>query len=305
MSAALSRAPAPVAALVALLGGLGAAAADGSRTKALPDKVTTAASDAFAAAISADESGDLKRAQELYVRAFAIVPHPNVMFNLGDVQRRLGALGAAKRSYETYLALAPGAPDRADVEKLIARIAATPGRLRLTTPNSVLNAVDFAAAYILIDGEIRRRPGAQPPLGLTPEGFPQVVLDAPPGDHRIDVVTSLTYATQQCKVKPGERTDCLVYAPPRVDGALVLSGDDPLGVVVTMERKRGDINERLTAPPGKQRLMVRDRTYECAPLIVDVPADDAHVAYAYLGTSEWDRLERCRRITLRQHTLAF
>ena len=132
-----------------------------------------------------------------------------------------------------------------------------------------------------------------------------MVLDALPGEHQIDVVTAVTHASTTCMVKPGARTACTVRAPPRIDGALVLSGADRLRVVVSPDRKHGDINKRVTASPGKRRLMVRDRAYECAPLVVNVPADDSHVAYAYLGTREYDRLERCRTLTVRQHTLAF
>lgn len=293
------------AALVAAFALVGTAAAEAPRAKRLPDKVTAAAGEAFAAAVAADESGDLRLAHDLYKKAFAIAPHPSAVFNLGDVQRRLGELAAAQRSYETYLALAPGAPDRADVEALIHRIARTPGSIRLTTTSNVLNAVDLPNGYVLVDGEIKRRPGAQPPLATSTDGLPLVIIDTLPGEHRIDVVTALTHASTTCTVKPGTRTECRVSAEPRIDGALVVSGDDRLGVVVTGERKRGEINKRLVIPAGKQRLMVRDRSYECAPLVVDVPADDAHVAYAYLGTSEYDRLERCRKLTVRQQALAF
>lgn len=303
MSAHRPRLAAIVVALGAAL--VGPAAAEAPRAKRLPEKVTAAAGEAFAAAVAADESGDLRLAHDLYKKAFAIAPHPSAAFNLGDVQRRLGELAAALRSYETYLALAPGATDRADVEGLITRIGRTPGTLRLSTTSNVLNAVDLANAYILIDGEIKRRPGAQPPLGTGPDGLPLLAIDTLPGAHQIDVVTALTHAHTTCAVKPGARTECRVTAEPRIDGALVVSGDDRLGVVLTAERKRGEINKRVVTPAGKRRLMVRDRNYECAPLVVDVPADDTHVAYAYLGTREYDRLERCRTLTIRQHTLAF
>ncbi len=294
-----------LAALVAALALVGTAAAEAPRAKRMPEKVTAAAGEAFAAAVAADEAGDLRLAHDLYKKAFAIAPHPSAVFNLGDVQRRLGELAAALRSYETYLALAPGAPDRAAVEALITRIARTPGTIRLTTTSDVLKAVDLLNGYVLVDGEIKRRPGAQPPLATGADGVPVVVIDTLPGEHQVDVVTALTHARTTCTVKPGARTECRVSAAPRIDGALVVSGDARVGVVVAADRTGSEINKRLTIPAGKHRLMVRDRSYECAPLLVDVPADDMHVVYAYLGTSEYDRLERCRTLTVRQHTLEF
>src|SRR5205085_11944109 len=51
---------------------------------------------------------------------------PEVIYNLADVQRRMERTKDAIEKYKKYLEVAPDAPDRADVQKLIDKLAATP-----------------------------------------------------------------------------------------------------------------------------------------------------------------------------------
>lgn len=286
-----------------------AAANPDARRKTSPASVTRAASDTFSDAVEADQKGDLQRALGLYQKAFEIAPHPSTIYNTADVQRRLGKLSAAIRSYEIYLALAPTAPDRKDVEALVAQLARTPGTLLITSNESHARSIPLKRAYILIDGEIRVKPGAEPKV-VAGSSHPAIEIEVRGGKHVIDAVTSIGYASDECEVRPGERAECHMVAPPRSDGALVISGTSHL-TNVTTERERSSkprpkdrMHSRFDLPAGRSRLHVRDAMFECPALAVDVPSN-GDVLYAFLGTREPDRMPRCRTLAIKQHRLRF
>jgi tetratricopeptide (TPR) repeat protein len=54
-----------------------------------------------------------------YQRAFDAKPIPDFLFNIGQCYRNLGEYDPAIFSFRKYLTLAPGAPNRAQVEQLI------------------------------------------------------------------------------------------------------------------------------------------------------------------------------------------
>jgi len=287
-----------IAALVAAAAG--DAAAD---RKAAPDKFVKAASEAFTAAGAAEQAGDLRGALGLYQRAWEISPHPSTIYNIGDVQRRLGEVAAAIKAYETYLALLPGAPDRKEVEALLDKLARTPGTIVLETgPASDPNAVDFKSAYILVDGEPRVPPGAA--VKRDGGGRPIVELEVRAGERIIDIVTALTFSSQRCKVGPNRRETCAVRAKPRIDGRVVISDGARVGVTAT---PKGDplTGKRFELAPGTHRLLVRDRSFECPPLVVEAPAGASEVAYVFLASAEWSGFEHCRKLDLQQHRLRF
>jgi tetratricopeptide (TPR) repeat protein len=272
------------------------------KRKATPDKFTRAAGEAFTQALEADKKGDLAAALGLYTKAFEISPHPNSVFNMADVQLRLGKLTDALKSYETYLVLAPNASDRKDVEALIDKIAKTTGVLTLkTSAASDPKSMSFKEAYVLLDGVIVKKPGVAP----IPGEQPSLNFDALPGKHIVDVITPVSFGTTRCEAKPGARTDCFVVAPPRTDGAVVASSPDPgLQLLVEPEDRDDLIGKRFVRPAGKGRLLLRDRNYECLPVALDVPTG-GDVAYVYLRAGEYDRLQRCRTIDVKKQRLQF
>ena len=139
-----------------------AAEPDDAVRKGTPDKFVKAAGEAFRAAVAADKAGALRDALGLYQKAFAISPHPSTIYNIADVQRRLNLLPQALKSYEIYLAIAPTAADKAQVEALIDKLNKTPGMLWISSPApSNPQAIDLTDAYILIDGEIKKQPGVE------------------------------------------------------------------------------------------------------------------------------------------------
>lgn len=277
------------------------------KRKTTPDKFTRAASEAFIAAVDADQKGELRSALGLYTKAFAISPHPSTAYNMADVQVRLNMLTDAAKSYETYLALAPTAPDRADVEKLIDRLLKGPTVLTITTSSaSDPNAVAFKWAYVLIDGVIVKKPGVAP----SDTAEPKLNFDVIPGRHLVEVITDVSYGKRDCEVKPGEREQCLITAPPRTDGTIVISGDSRLRIwLVPPARGNGrrpddQMGKRLSLPVGKRKLLLRDRNFECAPIAVDIPGG-SDLAYLRVSTKEPEDFQRCRTIDIQRLRLKF
>lgn len=297
-------------ALLLLLGLTTTAAAEGpAKRKSAPDKFTKAAGEAFVAAAVADQKGDLPTALGLYQKAYAISPHESTIYNIADVERRLGKLTEAIHSYETYLAIAPEATDRKTVEAVVEKLQTTPGSVFILTGRaSDPKAVDLATAYILFSGKIMVKPGTPMTEAVDAGANRGFELTVAPGTYYVDTVTPLTYSMSVCVVKPGERQLCGVSAPPRIDGNVVISGEDRnLTVVVKREEKRHDdtrMYKRIEQPPGRQRLFVRDGQYECPPLAIDVP-NNGDVAYTFIREVERNSVPRCRAFDIKQHRLKF
>jgi tetratricopeptide (TPR) repeat protein len=274
------------------------------KTKPTPDKFAKAAGEAFRAAATADAAGDLRTALGQYEKAHAISPHPSTIYNIADVQRRLKQLRDAIKSYETYLVMSPDAADRAEVEGLIDQLSKTPGTLVIaTTDASDKNSVDLAAAYVIVDGKIEKRPGPVPEI--KGRNAPGITLQVPPGEHIVDLITPLTYATSSsCDVGPGGQRFCELKAEPRIDGNAVISASDRKVDVLTERNGKDLVSKRVPLPPGKQRLIIKDRGYYCAPLPIEVTGGNT-VAYAFLATAEYDGFKRCRTFDIKQHRLQF
>lgn len=281
------------------------ARADAPQRKQAPDKFVRAAAEAFGEALAADEKGDLPTALGLYEKAQAIAPHPSTAYNIGDVYRRQGRITDAILSFETYLAMAPDAPDRRECEAIIDKLVHTPGTIALTTTaKSDPEAIAFKDFYILVDGEIVAKPGMAPKLDGKRGDRPFVPISVEAGRHAIDLVSSLSYAHADCEVKQGATEDCVVRAKPRVDGHAVFRGsDNRLGI--HKSKQEGFYANRVELPAGRWQLMVRDRTFECPPVWVQVPGGPNDVVYVFVSTHEYDGVERCRALTVKQHPLHF
>jgi len=75
-------------------------------------------------ASEAFEAGDLDRAIEAYLEAFALVPDPSFAFNLGVLYDDAGDLPRAYRYFSQYLDLFPGAEDRGEIEAYLEELLA-------------------------------------------------------------------------------------------------------------------------------------------------------------------------------------
>jgi tetratricopeptide (TPR) repeat protein len=289
--------------LACALGG-SASADDAAKRKGTPDKFAKAAGETFREAVTADKAGDLRTALGLYQKAYGISPHPSTIYNIADVQRRLLRYADALKAYETYLALAPAADDRRDVEAMIDKLSKTPGTLHLLTVEaSDPNAVDWKSAYVLVGGEIKLRPGSTPQP--QPEYGSQIgfAIPVPAGTYIVDVVTPITHGHQSCKVEVGGHGACRLTAKPRIDGRLVVSAFERTLTVLPDPKSRSITGQRVELPAGRRKLLVRDRSFECRPIPVELPAG-GDVQYVFVSTAEYE-FERCRSFDVKQQRLVF
>ena len=78
----------------------------------------------FMAATEALRGKDPARAAREFAAAHRITKDPQLLFNVAEAHRQAGAAKAALQAYRGYLAAAPGAPDREEVEKTIRTLEA-------------------------------------------------------------------------------------------------------------------------------------------------------------------------------------
>jgi hypothetical protein len=148
----------------------------------------------------------------------------------------------------------------------------------------------------------KKRPGPVPTM--KPRDRPEIQLQLPPGEHVVDAVLPLTYATHACDVEPGAQRFCQLEAEPRIDGNVVVSAQSRRFEILAERRGKPLVYKRFELPAGKHRLLVKDRNYGCAPLPVDAAGGNA-VTYAFINTTELDHYKRCRTLDIKQQRLQF
>jgi tetratricopeptide (TPR) repeat protein len=88
----------------------------------------TRARELTAKASAAYRANDFAQALEHFERAYALVPAPELLFNVGQCQRHLGRDAQARGSFRAYLRARPNAPERAQIERWIASAGPEPER---------------------------------------------------------------------------------------------------------------------------------------------------------------------------------
>jgi hypothetical protein len=146
----------------ALLGTL-PAAAEPARVAAQPETATApdmlAARRHFMAATEALRGGEPARAAREFEAAYRITRDPQLLFNVAAAHRTAGAARAALQAYRGYLAAAPGAPDRDEVEKTIHALEA---ELKPRPAAPVPGAAAPTAAPTVTPGALALGPTAAP-----------------------------------------------------------------------------------------------------------------------------------------------
>jgi hypothetical protein len=100
---------------------------------------------AFSAGQNADQAKQWRTAIEHYLRAFELVPHHFAAYNIAIDYEHLGELREASIWLNRYLELAPDAPDRDQVMRLIVELKLRPAKLTVkSTPSG---------ATVFIDGQ--------------------------------------------------------------------------------------------------------------------------------------------------------
>lgn len=139
-----------VAALLTLTVALGVAAA-------APDATSAQARAAYDEGITSYNLGHYDEALASFERGYRLKHDPAFLFNIGQCQRQLDRPRDAARSFRAYLRELPGAPNRADVERLITNMDEQAAQQAANQPPT----------------------GTQPPTTITPPPSPPSTAAAP------------------------------------------------------------------------------------------------------------------------------
>lgn len=131
------------------------ARADDDRAKELFDRGT-----------SAFHAGDFPKALTLFREAYAIDPHPILMYNIARSEESLGHATEAVRAFRKYLELAPDAEDRGAVEQRIATLERQLEEKR---------ALELQRDKARRDAEAERKRAARKPKAKAPSPIPWIV----------------------------------------------------------------------------------------------------------------------------------
>jgi tetratricopeptide (TPR) repeat protein len=87
------------------------------------------------------QSGDYRGAAREFDQGYKLAPRPQFLLNLGQAYRKLGDARAAREAYARWLAETPkGDPDRAEVEQVMAEMAAAAPATAPATPAATATA---------------------------------------------------------------------------------------------------------------------------------------------------------------------
>jgi tetratricopeptide (TPR) repeat protein len=236
---------------VLLAGGIAAASPSQGKPvrKPAPPDMESDRLSRFVDAIIADKRGDLDDAVNRYQSANSGKDYPAVHYNLADLHRRRERWDEAIRSYEKYLELAPSAPDRAAVQKIIEQIKKTPQQI-------VVDGEDLDAV-VFVDGK---------PAGPSP-----LVTTLPEGDHVIDRIGPESYQHDYVNAKPMKDQHVTAYRDGT--GNVVLATSTSYGGSWQDGEVTYKMNQRFTLKPGRYDTYFFSPGRACSPVSFQVPAD--------------------------------
>src|SRR5690242_10609567 len=138
MQPLMARWPLRFGAAVVLLLALGARShAQPALSFAPPVVHRTAAKQLVSAGSAAFHRKSYREAIELYRKAYALIPHPILLFNIAQAQRLGGQLDEAARSYKGYLVADPNGDEAASARALLATLGTARGTARPAEPAPV------------------------------------------------------------------------------------------------------------------------------------------------------------------------
>lgn len=242
--------------------------------------------DHFAQAIIADKAGDLETASDHYRRAESDPPRPSTIYNHADVLRRMERYKDAIKRYREYLAAAPDAADKAEVEALVAKLEATP-------PIITVDGED-PRALVFLDGAL---------VGPSPQTF-QIT----PGWHVVDRIGPESYRHDTMNAKPLDTIHVQNTERRSKDeeGNVVLSASS--GLQTSGSWKDGDrtwrLSHRNVLPPGRYETVPFGEKYLCNSVLFDVPPGGG-VLYVYIDAGNTPDRSRCLPATVKTKKLVF
>lgn len=259
----------------------GDAAAAPARRKPPTDRYPADAITAFVEAVLADKAGDLHVAHRRYQDANRISEQANTHYNIADVRRRMERWKLAVESYRKYLELAPSAPDRAEVERLIAQIEQRPG--------AVVIDGEEPGAVVFVDGKL---------IGPSP-----VVLQLPDGRHVADRITPSGHAHRSFDVRPATNEHLRLNSSREEPGNVVLSSNARFGGTWRDGEHEYRLAGRMALTPGRHTTYLVSPNRACSPLVFDAPKPD-ELAYVFVEVGE-ARERGCLPIKVTQTKVRF
>lgn len=251
-----------------------------ARRKPPTDKYPAEAIEPFVAAVLADKAGDLHTAHRRYQDSNRASEQPHTHYNIADLRRRMERWRQAVESYRKYLELAPGAPDRAEVERLIAQIEARPG-------TAVIDG-DAPDGVVFVDGKL---------IGASP-----VVLELPDGPHLADRITPTSWGQRTFDIRPATTNHVRMSGVREEPGNVVLNTNLRSGGTWRDNGHEYRLPGRFALPPGRHATYLVSPDRACSPLVFDAPKPD-EVVYVFVEGAESPR--GCVSIKVRQTKVRF
>lgn len=130
-------------ALVLGIAGVTAAIGPAAAQEATPSPETKKRAKQYVdAALAAQAGGDYDQAVTLYQKAYDLIPHPIMFFNIGQAQRLAGRDEEALAAYQKYIDADPNGPKAKEAEGFIAEIKPRVMRAREQTAEQQKAAAD-------------------------------------------------------------------------------------------------------------------------------------------------------------------
>jgi tetratricopeptide (TPR) repeat protein len=257
--------------------------APAARRKPPTDKYAPESIEPFVEGVLADKAGNLSVALRRYQDSNRLSEQANTHYNIADVQRRMERWKQAIESYRKYLALAPNAPDRAEIERLVEQLAKRPG-------TAVIDGED-PGAVVFVDGKL---------IGPSP-----AVLQLADGRHVADRITPAAHAHRSFEMRPAT-TEHIRLNPSRQEpGNVVLSGNVRFGGSWRDGEQEYRLPGRMALPPGRHSTYLVSPSRACSPLVFDAPKPDELVyVYVHAEAGEAER-GRCLPIKITQTKVRF
>ena len=151
-----------------LLGAIGAVAAPGralAQSAPAPVDKKQVAKQYVDAGLAAQDSGDYETAITFYLKAYQLVPHPTLLFNMAQAHRLAGHVDQALSLYKQYLSEDPSGAQARTARELVSEIEARKadevGDLRATQVATAAPSTGPAANPPV--GDVRDTPSQAPP----------------------------------------------------------------------------------------------------------------------------------------------
>lgn len=238
----------------------------------------------FAEAMIADKAGDLEKAKDHYRRALDDAKQPAVLYNMADVERRMERYKDAIETYGKYLDAAPDAPDRAEVEALIAKLKDTP-------PIITVDGED-PRAIVVLDGVL---------VGPSPQ-----TITVTPGWHAVDRIGPRSFDHDIFEAKPLDMRHLDSSSRKEEPGNVVFTASS--GIQRSGSWLDGDrewrFPHRMDLPAGRYETVLFDDRYLCTSVVFDVPKGDG-VFYVYLDAGAKPDRSKCTPFTVKIKKLVF